>query len=203
MSDTIEHGEKVQALPAKKRAFVLAFMAETPGPDAALNAALAAGYEDLPGKSLRRQASELLKDKAVIEALKELGCAEVFASIPHALHAIRETLDTVYSKDRLKAAQLVLDRFMPASQKLEIKAEVVDRQQVTLDHLHHLIEIGADHDVLVREFGEMGLQRYTKLLEARKEAVPAGDVIDGNFKVIEPDTEQVDCEPLEDWDDLL
>lgn len=163
MGNLVEFGE-VSALPTAQRRFVLAFKGEVrPGPDAAMEAARIAGYEDQPGNPLRLQAAGLLKGKAIFEALKELGCAGVPAAIR--LQSIREVMDTPYSKDRLKAARLVLDRFMPATQKSEVKAEVVNREEVTLTHLKHLVEIGAERAALIREFGEFGLSRYTKLLE--------------------------------------
>jgi phage terminase small subunit len=186
MVDAVEFGEAVEKLPQMKRRFCLALIGEVePGPKAAVEAARLAGYVEEPGRTMRRIASDLLKDRDVLAALKELGSAEVLAAIPVALTAIREILNEPMSKDRLKAAQLVLDRFMPAPKVIEAKVETVNLEQVTLDHLRHLITIGAGRDALVREFGELGLARYEKMLLERSQPIAIAGPAEAADKIVD------------------
>lgn len=177
----LDYGEAVNSLPAREKRFVLAFMDEPPSLDAPMNAAIAAGYENP-----RREAAALLKDRGILAALRELGCAAVLAQIPAAIAAINDTIDEPYNKNRLKAAEMILNRFDPIVQRLEVKTESINREEITLDHLRHLIEIGVERAVLVREFGEFGLQRYQKMLDAQAAKAP---MIEGEKGV--------------DWNDLL
>jgi phage terminase small subunit len=186
MTDDIEFGEAVNKLPQMKRRFVLALIGEVePGTKAAMEAAEIAGYVAEPGRTLRRIASDLLKDRDVLAALKELGSAEVLAAIPAALATIREIMNEPMSKDRLKAAQLVLDRFMPAPKVIEAKVETINREQVTLDHLRHLITIGAGRDALIREFGELGLARYEKMLLERGSPIAIAEPAEATDKIVD------------------
>lgn len=175
MTTDLDFGEAVAALTDQQREFVLALMAEPSGPEALENAADIAGYSV-------RQAKRLIKSKAVLAALKELGKAEVLAQIPAALAAVREIIAMPHSKDRLRASQTILDRVDPVTQKLEVKT--ADTEAITLKHLAHLVEIGATREVLVREFGEYGLARYMAMIEAKPvetiEAKPVEPTIDAN-----------------------
>ncbi|MCI0539658.1 MAG: hypothetical protein L0Z50_30995 [Verrucomicrobiales bacterium] len=188
----LDFGEAVAALPDKQRDFVLAFMNEPSGPDALANAADIAGISE-------RTARRLLRSRAVLAALKELGKAEVLALAPSALAAVRDIIARPHSKDQLRAAQTILDRVDPIVQKMEVKA--VDTEAITLKHLRHLMEIGATREVLVREFGEYGLSRYMAMLEAK----PVVPVIDAT-PVVEAPAIEAKPEPVkldEELDGLL
>jgi len=181
----VEHGEAVAALPLSKRKFVLALMSD-PGNVSPVEAARIAGIDE-------KQAVALTKDRQVIAALKELGADALFASVPLAVRTLREVMGSTFSKDRFRAAEAVLNRVAPIVQKLEVKSEVIDRTQVAIDQ--HLLEIGANRDALINEFGEHGLERYQRLLTARS----AGQAMP--MKVIE-----ATVDPLEgindDWENL-
>jgi hypothetical protein len=197
----VEHGEAVAALPTHKRAFVLALMSD-PGNVSPVEAARIAGIDE-------KQAVALIKDRQVIAALKELGADALFASVPLAVKTLRDVMGSTFSKDRYKATEAVLNRVAPIVQKIEMKAEVIDRTQVAIDHLKHLLDIGAGREALIREFGELSLERYEALLAARSggQAIPM-KTIEATPEEPERSSVAADIAPLEgideigDWENL-
>lgn len=177
-------GPAMQRLSAKRQRFAFALVKEVPAEAGAeVAAAQIAGYVGTPAQ-IRATASRLVHDENVIDAVIELARQEVMMSAPAALRTIRQIADNKFSKDQLKAAQLVLDRFMPATQQISVKTEVVDYTGDSLKYLLHLRSKGATEDFLIGEFGEMGLARLSALLAAQEAA--KANVIDAEFQEVGP-----------------
>jgi hypothetical protein len=198
--EDIELGPAAQKLSKKRLHFAAALVFEVPaGPDAVVAAGKIAGYADATAKQLAR-------DKTVAAAVEELARQRLTLDVPIALDTLRSAMTDKYGKDRVKAAQAILDRVVPTKQEIRVEATVVDRQQQTLDYLAHLISKGATEEMLLAEFGPVGLDRYRKAL-AEREASKA-KVIDADFEVVNeaapaPQPEPAAPSVVEDTDDEL
>jgi hypothetical protein len=180
------YGSAMQKLSARRQRFVLALVNDVPpGPGAEIAAAKLAGFKADNDGALRAQATKLVHDQNVVAAIIETAREGIHHLAPMAVQGLREIAKDKFNRDRFKAIEAILKRFMPERIEAKIEVETIDRTKVTLDHLAHMLEIGVAHEALVKEFGEFGLTHYMQLLEAQKPEKP--QVIEGDFKVIEPD----------------
>ena len=103
-------GPKMNALVPKRRAFVQALMNQ--GTRNATQAAAAAGYSQVSNESLRVQASNLMHDDAVQEAIQEEAKRRITTMLPLALETVAAIMENPQEggATRLKAATTVMDR---------------------------------------------------------------------------------------------
>lgn len=180
--DREDHGPAMSELNERQRLFVIGVCDGLSYSEAARQA----GYAGEP-QTIASTANRLLRSQPIIEAIAEVTKKHIRSLAPKAKAVVTEIMDDKYHKDRLKAAQQVLDRIDPAVQRqdINVRHEVIDRTEETLKHLSHLLEIGVQREALVKEFGEFGLDHYMRLLEARKAA--SAKVIDAEFVEIKND----------------
>jgi hypothetical protein len=146
-----------------EREFVLHVIA---GKSNAEAAKLAGWGADSSANTLARIGHRLAHRDRIIAAIgEEVKKLTRSRATLKAAHTIDQILDNPYHKDAARVALSVLERSDPTIQKTQIDLNVkIDNQQVTLDYLKHLKEIGAPREVLLREFGSGGLDRYERLL---------------------------------------
>jgi hypothetical protein len=103
-------GPKMNALPPMRRAFVRALMNQ--GTRNATEAYKAAGYSQSPGNHQGGNASILMHDDAVQEAIQEEAKRRVCSMLPLAVHTVGEIMENPQEggATRLKAATVVMDR---------------------------------------------------------------------------------------------
>ena len=191
----LELGPYCSKLSGKRLAFVAALVFEVPsGKGAAEAAGVIAGYS-------ATEARRLSRDKSVSAAVKELMEQRMILEGPAALDTLREEMNNPYGKDRTKAAGMILDRVIPSKQHLTLETTApVDRTAETLKHLQHMLDIGASEDVLVNEFGTIGLKHYRALLD--KQRMDNAKVIDAEAIEIEPTPKEAP-KRIETLDDLI
>ena len=202
----LELGPACQRLSSKRLAFVAALVFEVPsGKGAAEKAGEIAGY---PAVEARR----LSRDKGIVTAVRELLEQRMVLEAGAAIDTLKDAMSDPYSKERVKAAGMVLDRVLPSKQQLTLDVTApVDRTADTLKHLQHMIDIGVGEDALVQEFGKIGLAHYRELLA--KQNSDAAKVIDGEVVEVEV-VEVVEATPKrkpepaveerqETWEDIL
>lgn len=201
------YGPAMTLLRPRQRRFVEALFEQRPGYGAYSGAARVAGYGNKEGTSTAESigaiAQRLLSDDKVIAAIAEVAKKRIRADAPAAVRAVADIVNDPTHKDRLRAATTILERIDPVETKhsVAVTHEIVDHTRDAVDMLRRLLEIGATREMLVKEFGFTGLSRYEKLL-AIEDAKKVGAVIDGDFAVIDVETE-VSRDPNNDDDDEL
>jgi hypothetical protein len=115
---------------------------------------------------------------------------QIRSSAPEAIAAVREIIANPDHRDRLKAAQTVLERIEPTMQRLDVhvKHELVDREQEAINYLRKLRELGVSREKLEEELGFSDLPRYERLLalEDAKKSITQGKVIETtDYSVVE------------------
>jgi phage terminase small subunit len=182
------------ACTPQERRFVYWLMNLPPKRGFKVQAAKLAGY----GKKSRRDpatpssphnlnsiAQDLLTRQRVVDLITEVTKKMIRSAAPEALAAVREIIGDPEHRDRLKAAQTVLERIEPTMQRLDVRVqhETVDRDAEAVAYLRKLRELGVPREKLEHELGYSDLPRYERLLQiedARKAAV-----IDAEYSVIE------------------
>jgi phage terminase small subunit len=182
---------ELAALPtAKMRAFVDCLFEQDGGgkllkPTAA---ARASGYAG-DSHQLNSIAQRLVKDPRITAAIKAETQRRIRNLGPDALAALTHIMGDWTHKDRLKAVNVVLERVDPVAQKIDVQhTHVVDHTKTALEHLKRLKDLGVSREVLVREFGEIGLARWEGML-AQEQTAP--QVIDAEF---------TEVSEVEDWE---
>lgn len=142
------------------------------------------------------EARNLSRDKGIVNAVKELMEQRLVLEAGGAIDTLTEAMS--YGKDKVRAANSILDRVISSKTQLTVEATgPVDRTAETLKHLQHMMDLGATEEVLVKEFGSIGLQHYRALLAKQNS---------DNAKIIEAEvieaTETTEAR-IETLDDLL
>ena len=187
----VDLGPHCQKLSTKKLIFATALVFEVPAGEGAAEAAgELAGYSE-------QEARRLSRDRGIVAAVKELMDQKlVLHAAPMAINTLMETMENVASKDRTKAASIILDRVLPVKSQLTVETTTIDRTAETLKHLEHLENIGVGEDALVKEFGTLGLQHYRGLLAQRR--ADQAKLIEGEAtEVQQPD------DPADTLEDIL
>jgi hypothetical protein len=170
-------------LSARHLRFAFALCNEVAGPDAAMAAAIIAGFPTANNPKLRADARKLSHDPNIIAALEELGRQRLSLDLPLALETLRNAMRDPFSKDRVKSAQILLDRILPTKTEVKVTMDKIDTNGSAIAHLKHLrdvLKIG--QAALEREFGVEGLIRWTEIEVAQEKAKP----ITVDYEVIEP-----------------
>jgi len=157
-------------------------------------AARLAGYgKDSAPHVLNSIAQDLLSKDCVINLISEITKKQIRSRAPEAIAAVLEIIQDPSARDRLKAAQVVLERIEPTLQRIDVnvKHEVVDRDAEAVSYLRKLKELGVSREKLEAELGFSDLPRYERLLELEDAKRGAVETIDAEFSVIEgPDNNE-------------
>ena|SRR6516165_890095 len=184
-------------LSIKERLFIDKFIALGAGRGAGKPAALHAGFK--PSYAMFA-AHRMLRRPSVLRELEARAKARVRALAPKAVDVVEQILDDKEHKDRLRAANQVLNRVDPllvaVGHQHAVNVTVKSDDQIGLELLRRLRELGAPRDMMERMLGINGLP----LLEARLDAGEVPELepvtIDGEVVAqVEPDD---DDGP--DWD---
>ena len=143
-------------------------------------AARLAGFKGSPA-TLAVHGHRIRSRPHVADALVEEAKNVLRAGAGDAVNAVLQELASFDPRSKLKAAEMILSRTDPVVQKVEAKVEVIDHTQVAVDLLAHLIKKGATEELLLNEFGPIGLERYRKMLAYRERK----DVVEAEYEVIE------------------
>lgn len=142
-ADAPEWGPAMQALPEKRRMFVLAlYDEESPAKGAGLLiwAARKANYgtETSSNKSLSVIAARLVNDARVRAAMAEHLKSVVHSIAPDAVRAIRDLIKNPKARDHARALAMVLDRADPVEQKQTLTIQ--DQRPVSPDAIDRVLK---------------------------------------------------------------
>jgi hypothetical protein len=175
------------ACSARERRFVYWLMQLPPKHGFKVQAAKLAGYgKNSTPHDLNATTQNLLRSQRVIDLIEEVAKKQIRSSAPEAIAAVREIIADPKARDRLKAANVILERIEPTMQRLDVrvKHETVDRDAEAVAYLRKLKSLGVSREQLEQELGYSDLPRYERLLqlEDAKNALP---VIDAEYAVID------------------
>lgn len=174
---------EVRDLPTDKmRTFALCYVVHRNG----ARASREAGYlpETATAEDHAQNAYKLLHREDVTNAVIAMTRRQLRTLAPEAINAIKETLQTTFHKDRMRAAAMVLERTDAPVQKIEgniTHTHVLDHEAEALNQLRSLMALGVAREKLIEVFGQFGLER----LEAKLEPEP----IDAEYREVDPDDE--------------
>ena len=128
----------------------------------------------------------MLGQQRVIDLIVEVTKKQIRSSAPEALAAVREIISDPEHRDRLKAAQTILERVEPTLSRIDlnVRHEVVDHDAEAINYLRKLRELGVPRDKQIEELGFSALPKYEKLLEL-EDAKKAATVIDADYTIVE------------------
>jgi phage terminase small subunit len=173
-----------------QRRFVHWLMSLPPKPGSRTQAAKLAGYgQHSTPRAIADIARKLLHSQRVIDLITEVTRKQIRSSAPEALAAVREIIGDPAHRDRLKAAETVLERIEPVRQRLDVnvKHEVVNREQEAVEYLRKLKQLGVSREKLEAELGYSDLPRYERLLalEDTRKGITQGRPAPAQAEVIE------------------
>jgi hypothetical protein len=180
------------ACSAKERRFVHWLLSLPPKKGFRVQAARLAGFGAKFGSSphnVNSIAQALLAQQRIVDLITEVAKKQIRSSAPEALAAVREIIADPTHRDRLKAAQTILERIEPTMQRVDIsvKHEVIDRDAEACNYLRKLRELGVSREKMEEELGFSDLPRYERLLELEDAKRTSGPVIDADYSVLEED----------------
>jgi hypothetical protein len=141
-----------------------------------------AGYKGNPA-SLRDTAHDLSRNPKIIAALNEEGRKLIHGGLyADAIVAVRNLVQDAAHRDHARAVGMVIDRVHPLTTHHSV--DVVHRHenpdQVALEELKALKQLGATREKLLELFGPNGLDRIEALEAAEiAQRAAAAKVIDG------------------------
>ena len=176
-------GPKMRALPNDKwrAAAVARFMVKGGNHGKNTAACRVAGFGNAEGAGLKQTAYKIFHDPRMLEALHELGEQYLKHGVPDAIAAVFEVMDNKRSRgaDRLKAAQIFIDRAHPVESLHRVTVEhKIDYQRQALEELAAFRRLGVSREKLAEIYGRDGLF----FLEQQ---------LDGSPKVIEGTAEDI------------
>jgi phage terminase small subunit len=151
-----------------------------------VRAARLAGYgKKSTPQVVRSIAQDLLSKPRVISLIEEVVRKQIRSSAPEALAAVREIIADPEHRDRLKAAQTILERIEPTMQRVDVRVshQMIDRDAEAVTYLRKLRALGVERSKMEEELGFSDLPRYERLLEL--EDAKNATVIDAEYAVIE------------------
>jgi len=189
------------ALPTEKmRRFVLArFEPDEKGNFPSKGAAAKlAGYSGT-AHVLASIGQKLMRDPRVVLAYNEEYERQVRDHGLPALKALQEIVADTHHAQRAKVALALVERAAPTIQRVDVNArvEIIDQNQLAVDHLRKLISLGTPREGLIKEFGPSGLKHFHQLMAAQD--AKQANVVDAEFEeVSDPAADELD-EPEEDF----
>jgi phage terminase small subunit len=151
-------------------------------------AARLAGYgKNSTPHVLNSIAQDLLAKPRVVSLIEEVTRKQIRSAAPEAIAAVREIIGDAEHRDRLKAAQTILERIEPTMQRLDVhvKHETVDRNAEAVAYLRKLKALGVPREKLEQELGYSDLPRYERLLELEDAKNTTAPVIEAEYAVVE------------------
>src|SRR5262249_21567481 len=123
---------------------------------------------------------DILQKQRVIDLIAEVTKKMIRSAAPHAIAAVNEILRDPRPKDRLKAANVVLERIDPTVVRhdINLRHEVVDRDKEMVAYLRKLLALGVSRQKLEAELGYSDLPRYERLLALEDASKGAPPMID-------------------------
>jgi hypothetical protein len=176
------------ACSARERRFVHWLLSLPPKTGFRVRAARLAGFgKDSTPHVMNSITQVLLNRQCVIDLIVEVTRKQIRSSAPEAMAAVKEILADPAHRDRLKAAQVVLERIEPTMQRIDVsvKHEVVDRDGEAVAYLRKLKALGVSREKLEEELGYSDLPRYERLLALEDAKRAAAPVIDADYTVVE------------------
>jgi hypothetical protein len=151
-------------------------------------AARLAGYRQTSPHHLTSIVADLLNRQRVIDLIAELTRKQIRSAAPDAVATVMDVMVNGEARDRLRAANIVLERVDPTVQRLDVnvKHEVVDRDKEAVAYLRKLRSLNVSREKLEEELGYSDLPRYERLLELEDAAKSGGKVIEADYSVVEP-----------------
>ena len=123
-----------------------------------------AGFGNAEGtttpNSMKNIAFRIFHDPRMLEALHELGEQFLKHGVPDAINAVYEIMDDKRSRgaDRLKAAQIFIDRAHPVESLHRVTVEhKIDYQRQALEELAAFRRLGVSREKLAEIYGRDGL----------------------------------------------
>ena len=170
---------EVRDLPTDKmRAFVLYYCTHRNG----ARASKEAGYLPEMADALdhAQNAYKLLHREDVTDAVIAMTRRQLRTLAPEAINALKETLQSPFNKDRVRAAAMVLERTDAPTHKVDVThTHRFDPIKITLGELARLKRLGANREaiMLALDFqSPFELEHYESLL-----AKDSGDVIEAEY----------------------
>jgi hypothetical protein len=176
------------ACSPKERRFVYWLLNLPPKTGFRVRAARLAGFgKDSTPHVLNSITQVLLRRQCVVDLIVEVTRKQIRSSAPEALAAVREIIADPEHRDRLRAAQTILERIEPTMQRIDVsvKHEVIDRDGEAVAYLRKLKELNVSRAKLEEELGYSDLPRYERLLELEDAKRAAAPVIDAEYSVLE------------------
>ena len=180
--------EREAACSPMERRFVYWLMNLPPKHGFRVKAAKLAGYgKDSSPHNLNSIAQDLLSRQRVVNLIEEVTRKLIRSAAPEAIAAVREIIGDAEHRDRLKAAQTILERIEPTMQRLDVhvKHEVIDRDAEAVAYLRKLKTLGVSREKMEEELGYSDLPRYERLLELEDAKTAMVPVIDADYTVVE------------------
>jgi hypothetical protein len=173
-------------LSTRERVFIEKYMEFGGGRGAGLPAALAAGFKRSYAPFA---AHRMLRRPIVARVIEERQKIRLRVLVPKAVDAIEEILDDKGHKDRLKAANQILNRVDPllVAHQHAIDVTVKSDDEIGLKLLRWLRELGASREMMESVFGINGLPLLEEQLDGRQESEPDEPVtIESEVLEVEP-----------------
>jgi phage terminase small subunit len=147
-----------------------------------VQAAKLAGYgKKSDSHVLNSIAQDLLSKQRVIDLITEITRKQIRSAAPEAIAAVKDIIANPDHRDRLKAANVVLERVDPTVMRhdVNVRHEIIDRDGEAVAYLRRLKALGVERPKLEQELGFSDLPRYERLLalEDARNAL-AGPVIE-------------------------
>lgn len=174
------------ACSARERRFVHWLFNLPPKRGYQVRAARLAGYgKNSTPHVVNSITQEMLRQQRVVDLMAEVTKKMIRSEAPLAIQAVREMIADVEHRDRLKAANVILERIEPTMQRIEhrVTHEIVDRDAESVAYLRKLKGLGVSREKMEQELGYSDLPRYERLLEI--EDAKKAPVIDAEFAVVE------------------
>jgi hypothetical protein len=174
------------ACSARERRFVYWLLNLPPKKGFRVQAARLAGFgKDSTPHVLNSTVQVLLAQQRIIDLIVEVTRKQIRSSAPEALAAVREIIGDPEHRDRLKAAQTILERVEPTMQRIDVsvKHEIIDRDGEAVAYLRKLKELNVSREKLEEELGYSDLPRYERLLQL--EDAKRSPVIDADYTIVE------------------
>jgi phage terminase large subunit-like protein/phage terminase small subunit len=189
-------GPAMKALSPKHQRFVLAlFENPKPGSHGAIAAAArAAGYGlNSEPATVAVIGQQIAHREDVQAAIAEYTRKEIHKTGPAAVSAVRQIVSDPLHKDRLKAANVILERITPTVQRVEVAVSVaVDHTKEALEALRYMKELNVPRQKLLEHFGHTGLPRYERMLAEQEVATKGQEIVEAEFKEIPPNDNNPD-----------
>jgi len=136
-------------------------------------------------------AQDLLNRQRVVDLISEVTRKQIRSAAPEAIAAVREIIGDSEHRDRLKAAQTILERIEPTIQRhdVHVRHEIIDRDAEAVAYLRKLKALGVEREKLEQELGYSDLPRYERLLEL-EEMKNSAPVIDAEYALIESSSDE-------------